>query len=162
MYGLSVLSSSLRAACAPQDTCRMLSLTARFLWYSSAHLNLSLSLQTAICRGMAFPCCTSGQRPSFQPSMFALWKTFSAGSPSCHVTSKEIGPTQFRIPFGTRYHKEQLLIPGRTAGLGAGFSRSTSGCGAMGGHCPERSLWVMQKRCAGGGYKSQDAREPKP
>jgi hypothetical protein len=40
----------------------------------------------------------------------------------------------------------QLLIPGTTAGQGAGFLRSTSGCGTTGGRSPERSQWRMQRR----------------
>ena len=56
--------------------------------YSSAHLNLSLSLKTAICRETAFPCCTSGLHLSFQHSMSALWKTFSAGM-SCYLKGNQ-------------------------------------------------------------------------
>ena len=42
-----------------------------------------------------------------------------------------------------------LLIPGKTAGRAAGFSRSTSGCGATGGHFQERFRSRLQRRCAG-------------
>ncbi len=44
-----------------------------------------------------------------------------------------------------RFQTVQLLIPGTTAGQGAAFLRSTSGCGITGGRSPERSQWRMQR-----------------
>ena len=96
--------SSLRVACAPPDTCSTRSLTAKFHLYSSAHLNLSLSLQTAICRETAFQCFTSGLHPSFQHSMSALWKTYSSGLP-CYLGGNRTNTIphspRHEIPHGT-------------------------------------------------------------
>ena len=55
-----------------------------------------------------------------------------------------------------------LPIPGQTAGQAAGFLRSTSGCGAMGEHSPERSQLRMLWRCGGSVSKMQDGKGLKP
>ena len=70
--------------------------------------------------------------------------------------------TLFRSGSDTMFPMVLLLIPGKTAGQAAGFSRSTSGCGAMGGRSPERSQWRMLMRCGGSVFRSQGAGEPKP
>ena len=78
------------------------------------------------------------------------------------ATSKGTFTTQFLTPLGTRFLMARLPIPGQTAGQAACFSRSTFGCGAMGGRSPERSQWRMLRRCCGSVFKSQGAGEPKP
>ena len=52
--------------------------TGRFRWCSSARLKQSIYPETASCRGMEFPCCTSGQHHSSQLSMSAPWRMFLA------------------------------------------------------------------------------------
>ena len=59
---------------------------------------------------------------------------------------QETFTTLFLIPYGMLFQQAQQPIPGQTAGQAAGFSRSTSGCGAMGKRSPGRSLWRMLKR----------------
>jgi hypothetical protein len=55
--------------------------------------------------------------------------------------------TRFLTPCGMKFYMAQPPTPGQTAEQAATFSRSTSGCGAMGGRSPERSRWRMPKRC---------------
>ena len=54
--------------------------------------------------------------------------------------------TLFLIPYGMLFQQAQQPIPGQTAGQAAGFSRSTSGCGAMGELSPGRTQWRILKR----------------
>ena len=80
-----------------------------------------------------------------------LYERASSQLPTLYVCPVEnvlgrVQTTQFRTPCGTRFQTGQLLIPGTTAGQGAGFLRPTSGCGTTGGRSPERSQWRMQRR----------------
>ncbi len=94
------------AACAPLARRRTSTLTGNSLSFSSAHLNLSLSLQTAACRRMVFPCCTIELPPSFQP--FMSWQ---GPTQWFRASSARAQTTRFRTPCGTRFQTVQLLIP---------------------------------------------------
>jgi hypothetical protein len=63
----------------------------------------------------------------------------------------------FHSAFDTMFLLELLLIPGKTAGRAAGFSRSISRCGATGGHFQEKNSPRMQRRCAGSTFVNQGA-----
>jgi hypothetical protein len=73
------------------------------------------------------------------------------------------GNSHNTIPFSsnTMFPMVLLLIPGKTAGQTAGFSRSTSGCCATEGHFKERFRSRMQKRCSGSAFENQGVEELK-
>jgi hypothetical protein len=135
---------------------------------TSSHREVSLvffSPQTAACRGMVSLCqwFTNRLPPSAQHSISAQWKTVWVEFPSFRATSREIFTVLFRTAFNCSFNTMLLLvlllIPGKTSGRAAGFSRSTSGCGATGGHCPERFRSRLQRRCAGSAFENQSAGE---
>ena len=66
----------LRAACATQVKYKTRLPPCRFRWCSSAHLNQSPSPQTAACRELVFPCCTSEWPPRFQRFVPTQWNFF--------------------------------------------------------------------------------------
>jgi hypothetical protein len=148
-----------------QDTSSHRMVIRRFHWYSSAHLSLYLSPQTAACRGRVSLWFTNEQPPSGRTQPPTLYvcpvKNVLGRVPLLPSTSTEI----FRIPFHTVFDNmfllALLLIPGKTAGRAAGFSRSTSRCGATGGHFQERFWSRMQRRCAGNAFENQGAGELK-
>ena len=127
MFGLHGHSYFSHAAYAPRDVRKTSHPIGRFRWCSSAHLSQYLSPQTVSCRGAVSPWFTSGRPPSFQHSMSAPWKTFSGESPSFRATLRGTVTTLFRSASDTLFPMVLVLIPGKTAGQAAGFSRSTSG-----------------------------------
>ena len=159
MFGLHGHSYFSHAAYAPRDVRKISRPTGRFRWCSSAHLSQYLSPQTVSCRGAVSPWVTSGQPPSFQHSMSAPWKTFSGESPSFRATLRGTVTTLFRSASDSMFPMVLLLIPGRTAGPAAGFSRSTSGCGDTEGRFQGRFRSWMQSRCVWSAFESQGGGE---
>ena len=159
MFGLHGHSYFSHAPYAPRDVRKTSHPIGRFRWCSSAHLSQYLSPQTVSCRGAVSPWFTSGRPPSFQHSMSAPWKTFSGESPSFRATLRGTVTTLFRSASDSMFPMVLLLSPGRTAGPAAGFSRSTSGCGATEGRFQGRFRSWMQSRCVGSAFESQGGEE---
>ena len=62
--------------------------------------------------------------------------------------------TRFLTASGARSPRKRQQIQGLTAGQGAGCSKSTCGCGAMGGPFLVKSLWSKLWSCAKRGCRN--------
>ena len=158
MFGLHGHSYFSHAAYAPRDVRKTSHPTGRFRWCSSAHLSQYLTPNSFMQRS-GIPMVYERAASQLPTLYVCQWKTFSGESPSFRATLRGTVTTLFHSASDSMFPMVLLLIPGRTVGQAAGFSRSTSGCGATEGRFQGRFRSWMQSRCVGSAFESQGGGE---
>ena len=154
MFGMQGHFSFSTAPCVPLVERGMLGHTRRYPWFSSAPLNQSAWRQTAACRGRVCPWCTNGLPVRCRLYTSVQWRMFLDVCLWFHATWTATPSIPFHTNTGLVFHGKLLQIQDPTAGQGAGFMRSTFGCGGTEGLFRVRSLWSKPWTCAKRGCRN--------